>query len=96
MSQSVILIPLLPQQMQQDMETKMQALLAEMERAQKQVGAGESSGQSGQASRLEHLEQQVKELTERRLQHLETLQSQQMEVQVREGCAMEHSWDRGC
>ena len=62
----------------------MQVLLAEMERAQKQAGAGESGGQSGSVSRLEQLEQQVKELTERRLQHLETLQSQQMEVQVRD------------
>ena len=62
----------------------MQLLLAEMERAQKQAGAGESGGQPGSVSRLEQLEQQVKELTERRLQHLETLQSQQMEVQVRD------------
>ena len=62
----------------------MQLLLAEMERAQKQAGAGESGSQPGSMSRLEQLEQQVKELTERRLQHLETLQSQQMEVQVRD------------
>ena len=63
----------------------MQSLLAEMERVQKQVGSAggpEVSGQYESNPRLAQLEQQVKELTERRLQHLETLQSQQMEVQV--------------
>ena len=69
--------------MQQDMETKMQSLLAEMERAQKQVGSvAPPGGQPASDPRLQQLEQQVKALTENRLQHLETLQSQQMEVQV--------------
>lgn len=75
--------------MQQKLENKMQALLGEMERVQKQAGPGTSesgkeTGRSGTSSnpRLEHLEQQVHELTERRLQHLETLQSQQMELQA--------------
>ncbi|XP_070179880.1 TALPID3 protein-like [Littorina saxatilis] len=71
--------------MQQDMESKMQSLLGEMDRVQKQVqvtGVAGPSTQSDSDSRLHQLEEQVKELTERRLMHLETLQSQQMEVQA--------------
>ncbi|KAL8601313.1 hypothetical protein ACOMHN_054607 [Nucella lapillus] len=71
--------------MQQDLEKKMQSLLGEMDRVQKQAGGGgteEPRSQQGGNPRLEHLEHQVKELTERRLQHLETLQSQQMQLQA--------------
>ena len=73
--------------MQQDMENKIQSLLAEMERVQKQVGGSEPSEKENlmtQSSnpRLQQLEEQVNKLTDQRLQHLETLQTQQMEMQV--------------
>ncbi|XP_076442428.1 uncharacterized protein LOC143281225 isoform X2 [Babylonia areolata] len=76
--------------MQQDLENKMQTLLAEMDRVQKQVVGGTGTGaggaepkagsqQQGSNPRLQHLEQQM---TERRLEHLESLQSQQMQLQA--------------
>lgn len=74
--------------LQQDLETKMQTLLAEMDRVQKgasgekEVSGGPVTKSDSDGRRLEYLEQQVSELTERRLQHLEMLQHQQMEMQA--------------
>lgn len=55
----------------------MHTLVAEMDRVQKEGGV------KGDVQRLDQLEQKVNDLTERRLEHLETLQHQQMEIQVR-------------
>nr|KAG5700702.1 hypothetical protein BaRGS_029067 [Batillaria attramentaria] len=72
--------------LQQELEAKMQTLLAEMDRIQKGASTGATAESQNVTNtgtrRMEYLEQQVQELTERRLQHLETLQNQQMEMQA--------------
>ena len=65
----------------------MQQLLSQIGNVQQTQSGGEQSDkvkeqQPGAQSRIDSLEKQVADLNERRLEHLETLQQQQLQMQV--------------